>query len=352
MAANPYKTVELALQGGGAHGALTWGALDRLLEEERLLITGISGTSAGAMNALVLADGLEAGGPEEARRRLGIFWRSIGRAARLSPFRRSWWDRITGNWSLEASPAFFFLDQLSRFLSPYQLNPLRINPLRDIVCEHVDFDRVNRSRTVRVFVTATNVRTGLPKIFRQPTLSVDALMASAALPLLFEAVEIDGEAYWDGGYMGNPALFPLVDDAGARDLMLIQINPFYRPEIPRRSRDIINRLNEITFNASLLKELRAVLLLKQVIDAEGLEHERFRDVRLHNIHCDKDLQRLKASSKINAEWRYLSYLHDLGRQRADAWLAEHWNDLGERSTFHPEGLLEESLRPVEERGVK
>jgi NTE family protein len=346
MPVHSYKSVELALQGGGAHGALTWGALDRLLEDDRLLIKGISGTSAGAMNAVVLADGLEAGGPAEARRRLDAFWFSVGRAAVLSPFRRSWWARMMGSWGLEISPAYVFFDQLSRLLSPYQLNPLRINPLREIVVRHVDFARVNRSRTLRLFVTATNVRSGLPKIFRQPSLSVDSVMASAALPFLFEAVEIDGEAYWDGGYMGNPALFPLVDECAARDLLLIQINPFYRADVPRRSRDIINRLNEITFNASLLKELRAVLLLKQMIDAEALEDERFRDVRLHNIHCDKDLGRLHASAKMNAEWSYLRYLRDLGRRRADEWLAKHWDDLGARSTFHPEGLLEESLRPV------
>lgn len=341
------KTIELALQGGGAHGALTWGVLERLLEESALHIEGVSGTSAGAMNAVVLADGLEAGGPTAACQALERFWRSVSDAALNSPVQRDLISRLTGNWGMEQSPGYLFMDHLSRVFSPYELNPLNLNPLRDLVAQLVDFERVNRCSTVKVFVTATNVRTGRPKVFRQPELSVDALMASAALPFMFQAVEIDGEAYWDGGFTGNPALFPLVDECDARDMVLVQINPFYRPDVPRSARDIINRVNEITFNTSLVKELRAVMLLRDLIATEGLEQERYREMRLHRIHGDEDLLPLQASSKLNAEWAYLCHLRDLGRCRAENWLQKHWQDLGERSSFDLDWMFADSVKPVQ-----
>lgn len=340
------KTVELALQGGGAHGALTWGVIDRLLQEPRLRIEGVSGTSAGAMNAVVLADGLQAGGTEGAREHLARFWEAVSVAARSSPIQRDLWSRISGDWGLENSPSFLFFDHLSRVFSPYELNPLNLNPLRDLLEALVDFERVRRCSALKVFVTATNVRTGRPKVFRCPEMSSDAVMASAALPFMFQAVEIDGEAYWDGGYMGNPALFPLVDECDARDLVLVQINPFYRPKLPRTAREIINRVNEITFNASLVKELRAIMLLKQLIEDEGLEQERYRDMRFHRIHADEDLVDLQASSKLNAEWAYLCHLRDLGRARATSWLETHWHDLGERSSVSFDWLLDDSIKPA------
>lgn len=340
------KTIELALQGGGSHGALTWGVLDRLLQEPQLRIQGVSGTSAGAMNAVVLADGLEAGGPEAAREALARFWRAVSDAALASPIQRSVWDRLSGQWSLARSPGYVWFDQLSRLFSPYELNPLNLNPLRDLVARQVDFDRVNRCSAVDLFVTATNVRTGRPRIFRRGEITVDAVMASACLPLMFQAVEIGGEAYWDGGFTGNPALFPLVDECAARDLVLVQINPFYRPELPRTSREIVDRINEITFNASLIKELRGILLLRDVIDASGLEDERWREMRLHRIHGDEDLVGLEPSSKLNAEWAYLCHLRDLGRARTDHWLKRYGADIGVRSTFDLSWLIEDSLKPA------
>lgn len=344
--ATKLKTIELALQGGGAHGAVTWGVLERLLEEPQLHIEGVSGTSAGAMNAVVLADGMEAGGPDMARTKLEQFWRAVSEAAKSSPIQRDIWARISDNWSLESSPSYLFFDHLSRVFSPYELNPLNLNPLRDLVADMVDFDCVNRCSALKVFITATNVRSGRPKIFRQPELTVDAVMASAALPFMYQAVEIDGEAYWDGGYAGNPALFPLVDECDARDLVLVQINPFNRPDVPRTARDIINRLNEITFNTSLLKEMRAIMLLRDVIEAEDLERERYRDMRLHRIHGDEDLVDLKASSKLNAEWPYLCYLRQLGGRRTERWLKEHWASLGERPTFDLDWMLQDSIKPA------
>ncbi|MFN3701269.1 MAG: patatin-like phospholipase family protein [Alphaproteobacteria bacterium] len=341
------KVIELALQGGGSHGAVTWGVLDRLLEESDIHIEGISGTSAGAMNAVVMADGLADNDRDYARERLHNFWHAISETAQHSPLQRSFWDRWTGNWSMDSSPAYLFMDFLTRTFSPYELNPMSLNPLRNIVEQHIDFARVNACKTVKIFVTATNVRTGKPHIFRQPNICADRLMASAALPMMFQAVEIDGESYWDGGYAGNPALFPLVDDCNARDLVLVQLNPFYRDKVPQTAREIVNRLNEITFNNSLLKELRSILLLKQIIESEDLEHERYRQMRLHRIHSDEDLAHLSPSSKMNAEWKYLTYLRDLGRAQTDQWLVQNRDHIGQHSTFDVSWILEDSIRPAE-----
>lgn len=345
MAEADEKTIEVALQGGGAHGAFTWGVLDRLLEDERLRIEGVSGTSAGAMNAVALADGMARGGRQGAREMLERFWADTSAAAQGSPIRRSPIDIMMDRWTLDASPAYWIMDHMNRVLSPYDSNPLDINPLRDVVSSCIDFDNVNRS-PVKVFLTATNVRTGRAKIFRQPSLSLDMVMASACLPFMFKAVEIDGEAYWDGGYMGNPALFPLIDECDARDLVLIQINPLNRPEVPRTARDIQNRLNEITFNAALIKELRAIGFLWEMIENEKLDRERYRDAKLHRIQAEQTMLELGVSSKLNAEWAFLTELRDLGRRTAESWLAENFDDLGVRSTFDISFVFEESLRPA------
>jgi NTE family protein len=340
------KTIKLALQGGGSHGAFTWGVLDRLLEEERLAIAGVSGTSAGAMNAVAFADGMARGGAAEARNSLEQFWSAISAAAQYSPIRRSVLDVFMGNWSLDASPSYILMDHLSRLFSPYDLNPMNFNPLRDVVARCIDFERVNDTVAPKLFLAATNVRTGRPKIFRQPGIGLDSVMASACLPFLFKAVEIDGEAYWDGGYMGNPALFPLVDECAAGDVVVIQINPFYRPDVPRSARDIQNRLNEITFNASLLKELRALAFLWEIIHYEDLERERFRDVHVHAIHDEATMLELGVSSKLNAEWTFLTHLRDRGRSAAQRWLSAHYDDLGVRNTLDLSWIFDESLKPA------
>ena len=345
MTATKKKEVELALQGGGSHGAFTWGVLDRLLEDGRLHIEGLSGTSAGAMNGAIVADGIVRGGYDNARARLEEFWSAVSDAAKLSPVRRTPLDVLFGNWSLDYSPGYIAAEAMSRVLSPYDFNPLDINPLREIVAEHIDFDRVNRCDDLKLFITATNVRTGRPKIFRQPEISVDALMASACLPTMFQAVEIDGEAYWEGGYMGNPALFPLVDECDARDMVIVQVNPIERDKLPTTAADIANRVNEITFNASLIKELRSLGFLWEVIHHEGLEREKYRDARVHRIHGDEIMLDLSVSSKFNAEWDFLVYLRDAGREAAGEWLEDHFDDIGKRSTVDLSGLFEESLRP-------
>jgi NTE family protein len=346
MDSHPRKPIKLALQGGGSHGAFTWGVLDRLLDDERLHIAAVSGTSAGAMNAIALAEGMARGGPAQARECLGKLWSAISAAAQHSPIRRSIFDIMMGNWSLDASPSYLFMDHLSRLLSPYDLNPLNFNPLRDVVASCIDFDAVNDPGGLKMFLTATNVRTGKPKIFRQPAIQLDSVMASACLPFLFKAVEIDGEAYWDGGYMGNPALFPLVDECEAGDIVVIQINPFYRPNIPQSARDIQNRLNEITFNTSLLKELRSLAFLWEIIHYENLERERFRDVHVHAIYDEKTMLGLGVSSKLNTEWVFLKHLRDRGRETADFWLSQHYEDIGVRNTLDLSWIFEESLRPA------
>jgi len=346
MPSKKTKPIEIALQGGGAHGAFTWGVLDRLLDEERLEIAAVSGTSAGAMNATALVQGLAAGGPKAAQELLRRFWTEISDAARFSPIQRTFFDRLMGRWSLDLSPGFVASQHLQRAFSTYELNPMGFNPLRDIVADFFDFDIVNQKDAPKLFLSATNVRTGLAKVFRQPDMSVDTVMASACLPFLFHAVEIDGEAYWDGGYMGNPPLFPLVDETDVRDLFLIQINPITRTELPKTAYEIENRLNEITFNASLIKELRALYFLKEIIEHEDLERERYRDARLHRIHAEEEMRELSVSSKLNAEWEFLEHLHDIGWRTAEDWLAQHFDDIGVKTTWIPDFVLNESLKPA------
>jgi NTE family protein len=339
------KPINLALQGGGSHGALTWGVLDRLLEDGRLSIRGISGTSAGAMSAVVLADGYERGGPEGAREALSRFWKAVSDAARLSPIRRSMWDKLWGNYSLDNSPGYLFFENLSRMFSPYELNPLGLNPLRKLLLEQVDFTNVNRCPDVRVYVTATNVRTGRPRIFGQGEVTVDSVMASACLPQMFQAVEIDGEAYWDGGFTGNPALYPLVK-SGTPDILVVQINPIVRHDLPKRARDIINRVNEISFNSSLIKELRSIALMQRVAAEKGIDLGNYGNTYLHLIHADHEVQDLAASSKLNAEWSYLELLFERGRGWADTWLAGNFDRIGVASTLDLEEIFGDAHLPV------
>jgi NTE family protein len=331
--------IDLALQGGGSHGAFTWGVLDRLLEEPWLSIAAISGTSAGAMNAAVLADGWMKGGAEGARKTLDEYWRRISRAAAFSPLQRSWFDRIAGRWSLDTSPAYLAMDIMSRLLSPYDLNPLGLNPLRDILVESIDFELLSRS-PIKLFVTATKVRTGRGRIFRNGEITADVLLASACLPTMFRAIEIDGEAYWDGGYAGNPTITPLVRESEARDIILVQINPTDRPDPPRSAADILNRLNEISFNSALAKELRMIALLRQVADPGKGEGARWAEMRAHRVHSDL-LASLGASSKLNAEWDFVTMLKEEGRRAAGEFLAANADDLGKRSTADLDVLLQE-----------
>lgn len=345
MAARPVagssaKKINLALQGGGAHGAFTWGVLDRLLEDGRIEIDGISGTSAGAMNAVALADGFFRDGPDGARESLQNFWAAVAKAARGSPVRRSPFDILAGNWSLDNSPGLLLLDMLSRIASPYDLNPLNINPLKDLLERQIDFACVRNCRKIELFLAATSVRTGKVKVFRTPDITVDVVMASACLPHMYQAVEIDGQAYWDGGYMGNPVLHPLIYDTACRDIVLVQINPIERKDVPRTAREIFNRVNEISFNSTLLRELRAIEFVSRLIDDNRLDTKKYKRVLLHRIGGDGALADLSASSKLNAEWEFLTHLRDLGRDAAAAWLDEHYAALGTRGTVNLREMFE------------
>ncbi|WP_420412888.1 patatin-like phospholipase family protein [Roseibium sp.] len=326
------KKINLALQGGGAHGAFTWGVLDWFLEDSRFVLDGITGTSAGAMNAVVLASGLESGGEDGARQHLETFWREVSDEARHSPIQRSPLDVLLGHWSLDYSPSYLYFDVLSRFASPYEFNPLNYNPLRDVVARMVDFDKVHCCSGLKLFIAATNVFTGKIRVFSEKEVTLDAVMASACLPQLYQAVEIDGEPYWDGGYMGNPPLYPLFYETGTPDVVLIQINPIERREVPRTAREIVNRLNEITFNSTLLRELRAIDFVTRLIEDGKLDQNEYTKVHLHRIAAD-ELKPLQASSKMNAEWEFLTHLRDVGRQTAKDWLDRHFDDIGVRSTI-------------------
>jgi NTE family protein len=334
----PSLRVDLALQGGGAHGAFTWGVLDRLLEEPWLQIDGISGTSAGAMNAAILVHGHIQGGAAGARAALEWFWHEVSGAARFSPFRRGPLDVLLGNWSLDHSPLFLAMDMMARVISPYDANPFGANPLRSILAKTVDFERLSQS-PIKLFVTATSVKTGRGRVFRNSEITPEVLLASACLPTLFQAIEIDGEPYWDGGYSGNPTITPLVRDCDSQDTILVQINPVERPGTPRSARDILDRLNEVSFNAVLLKELRMIALLRKVAHASDDEGARWANMRIHRIASDVMLD-LGYSSKLNAEWAFLTMLRDRGRQAADEFLQTHRDDLGRRSSLDLDALLE------------
>ena len=331
--------IDLALQGGGSHGAFTWGVLDRLLEEPWLEIEAVSGTSAGAMNAAVLASGWAHGGASGAREALALYWDRVAQAALFSPLQRTPMDRALGRWSLDNSPAFIGLDLMARIFSPYDLNPRGYNPLVSILEQSIDFEHLAQSR-VKLFITATNVRTGRGRIFRNAEITPDVLLASACLPTMFQAVEIDGEAYWDGGYAGNPTITPLVRESDAQDTILVQINPRERPGTPRSANEILNRLNEVSFNATLMKELRMIALLRQVADPGTGEGGRWARMRTHRILTEM-MTELGSSSKMNAERAFLDLLREEGRRAASAFLEAHADDIGNRSTTDLDELLAE-----------
>jgi NTE family protein len=307
------KCINLALQGGSAHGAFTWGVLDRLIEEPRIEVEGVSATSAGAMNAAVMAHGLTTGGRKGAREALEEFWLGVARVS--APL-----------------GVLQLFEIVSRFLSPYQVNPFNYNPLRRLIRDVVDFERLRQGSAIKLFVSATNVRTGKIKVFTDKEITVDCVLASACLPFLYQAVEVDGEHYWDGGYMGNPALFPLIYSCAARDVLIVHVNPIERPDKPTSANEIMNRVNEISFNSSLMREMRAVAFVTKLIDDGKLSLGNAKRVLIHAVCADDVMRGLGAASKLNADGGFLRQLRALGRQRAQAWIDRHFDDLGSRST--------------------
>lgn len=327
-----FKTIDLALQGGGSHGAFTWGVLERLLEADGLVIEGVCGTSAGAMNATMLAYGLHTGGRQGAIRLLEKFWKKASQFQSQTFLQPTWLDKVFGGGRLDFSPAFYLLDWYTRYLSPYQFNPLDMNPLKDLLNELVDFEALRKTEVIKLFVCATNVRTARAKVFTTKEISADAVMASACLPHIFKAVEIDGEAYWDGGFMGNPPIFPLIDDTETEDILLIQINPIKIKDIPKTSVEIRDRINAISFNASLMHEMRRIKFVQRLLEL-GLNTEgKLRDLHIHCIYPEKEMNNLGATSKLNTEFSFIDGLRKLGRRSADDWLHNNYDKLGHVST--------------------
>src|SRR5271156_4063729 len=330
------KRINLALQGGGAHGAFTWGVLEQILGDERLTIEGISGSSAGAINAVVLADGLARGGREEAKNRLADFWRSASSTGNLPVLQREVMQRLLSFTPLDGTPAQAWFDALSRYFSPYDVNPLNINPLKDLIDRFVDFDALRANTDLQIFISATNVQTGRVRIFGRDKITADAVMASACLPLLFRAVEIDGVPYWDGGYLGNPVIFPFFRATTTEDVVVVQINPLVRQVTPTSAGEIMNRINEITFNSSLISEFRAIEFVARLIDQgrlpRGIGPGEYRRINIHRIVLDRFGTHFDAYSKLSTDYDFFEMLHVSGMRAARRFLDEHFDDIGVKST--------------------
>jgi len=327
------KHINFALQGGGSHGAYSWGVLERFLEEEDLTIEAISGTSAGAMNAAVLVNGYAKGGRQGAIDLLEKFWRRISDAAAFSPMAKSPVERMITGWNMDSSPTYHWFDMLSRIFSPYELNPLNVNPLKLILEEMLDMNLYLDHAAIKLFVTATHVRSGQAHVFGNKDITSDVLLASSCIPLMFQAVPVNGEYYWDGGYMGNPAIWPLIYHSHSEDVVLVQINPIHNDKIPKTAPEIINRLNEITFNSSLIAEMRAIDFVSRLIQRDKLSEEQYKNMRMHLVYSPEEMKGLNASSKMNADWDFFQHLRAIGREAAELWLQENKKNLGVRSTF-------------------
>jgi NTE family protein len=338
------KIINLALQGGGAHGAFTWGVLDALLEDDRVDIEGISATSAGAMNAAVMAQGLDTGGTAKARAMLEDFWRQISRSGIFySPVQSTashfvnLMNPLLAATDIDENAGYGMFEAMTHFASPYQFNPLNINPLRPILESILDFRRLRDAKSVKLFVTATCVRTGIGRIFENKDMSIDCLLASSALPDLFQAVKIGRDYYWDGGFSGNPSLYPLFYSAVSRDILIVHVNPITRRELPDRAPSISNRLNEITFNASLLDELRAIAFVKKLLLDGWLKEKHRKDLKnilIHAIRADKVLKDLSVASKFNTDWDFLTSLRDMGRREGRRWIDKNYDAIGKRDTVN------------------
>lgn len=335
------KKVNIALQGGGSHGALAWGILDALLEDGRIEVEGFTATSAGTMNALAFVQGMQEGGADGARQKLHDFWWEVSKAGAIfSPVRGNPVERFLGLGSGENPFSYFMFDSMTRLFSPYQFNPLDINPLRDVIEQTIDFDKIRACKKVKLFISATNVRSGKVKVFRGDEVSLDVALASACLPFLFKAVEIDGNHYWDGGYTGNPALYPLFYQTDSRDILIIHLNPLYREEIPVTAPAIMNRLNEVSFNDSLLKELRAIAFVKKLIEHDMIKDEykhMYKDIFVHSVRADDMMKEFSVASKFETDWDFLTTLRDSGRQGMQLWLSENFDAIGEHGSANLHG---------------
>ena len=336
MRKDSHKALNLALQGGGAHGALAWGILDKILEDGRLTIDSISATSAGAMNAAVLAEGFISGGNDGAREALCKFWKMISEAGELySPIKLSPLETLF-DVKVDQTTAYGFFDLMSKLYSPYQLNPLNINPLRDVLEQLVDVENLQSSKKLKLFISATNVKTGKIKVFENKDITIDSIMASAAIPTLFQAVKINEEYYWDGGYMGNPAIFPLIYNSDVRDILIIHVNPIYRDLVPESAADILNRMNEISFNSSLMREMRAIAFVSKILDNGWIKDEFKNNIHryyMHAIRADIAMQSFSVASKLDVRWPFISGLFEEGRLQATYWLKKNYRFVGKKTSI-------------------
>ncbi|ARG99391.1 patatin-like phospholipase family protein [Legionella micdadei] len=330
------KTINLALQGGGTHGALAWGILDKLLEDGRVQFEGISATSAGATNAAVLAHGLVTGGNEGARESLYKFWKTISDVGQIyNPIRITPLEELWGI-KPEYSMSYLLFNLLTEIFSPAQLNPLNINPLINILNDQVNFDKIKSSNKVKIFISATNIRTGKIKIFDNQELSVDAIMASACLPFLFQPIRINDDYYWDGGFMGNPALYPLIYNSQCTDILILHINPIYREKVPETATEILNRMNEISFNSSLMREMRAVAFVSKLLDEGWFKDaykRRMKRMLIHAIRTDVIMEKYSVASKLSPSWSFISHLFEEGRKEGEKWLKQNLRYIGKKSSI-------------------
>ncbi len=331
--ADDIRRITLALQGGGAHGAYTWGVLDRLLEDERIEIESVSGTSAGGMNAALLVDGYIKNGRQGAKDALAKFWVKVAEIGQMNPLTNSPLQGITHNWNLDSSPMFAMYDLFSRLFSPYQINPLNINPLKSVVEEMMDFKALQKSDLIPLFITATSIETGQPHIFHHKEITSDALMASACLPTMFQAVSVEDHYYWDGGFAGNPSIWPLAYISETSDIVVVEINPVVRKEIPRNANEITNRVNEISFNASLIAEIKSIHFINQLIEENHISSDIYRKLHIHLIRAADEMLDLNASSKMNTSLDFIQYLHKLGRKSAEKWIKHNFKYLGDTSSI-------------------
>lgn len=331
------KQVCIALQGGGAHGAFTWGVLDRLLEEDAVVAEAMCGTSAGAVNAVTCAYGLHIGGPAKAKELMEKLWHKVALSGSFL-FKPSIFDQMYGNGDIHNSPSFMMFNTLTQFLSPYNFNPLNYNPLKDVLNSLIDFEELKLYNKKKLFICATNVKTNRAKIFTNKEITVDAVLASACLPFLFQAVEIDGEFYWDGGYMGNPPIAPLITNTNIRDIILIKINSININSVPTSARDIADRVNEISFNSSLINEMKLIHYRNELIRNGILktDNKTNREIFVHTISGYEALSQMSQSSKMNISWDFLLSLKEKGRQIAEKWIQTDYQNVGLKSTFDVE----------------
>lgn len=323
------KKVSIALQGGGSHGSFAWGVLDRLLEDGRFDIQGISGTSAGGMNAAATVQGLIQGGNERARSLLKDFWSETSRlASKISPFQQSPYDKMSKNYNLNHSPGYMMATHFQNYLSPYDTNPLNLNPFKNFITDFFDFKAVRESSDKKIFLGATHVLNGKIKVFTNKDFTPEALMASACLPFLFQAVKVDGEYYWDGGYIANPAIFPLIYECDSKDIIVVQLRNSNCTDVPKTKDEIDNRLKEITYNGCLVHEMRAIYFITKLIDEGKIKDPSIKRMNIHLIKNDSSFKGLNLSSALNSDWDFLTYLYEEGRKTAEEWIKKNYEEIG------------------------